>query len=279
MREATALPRPRSRRTSIRLDDELVLAALFMTGITGVYLAVTLLLGVPAASGLFGHSIGVLGFVLMLATETLYSLRKRARRRPWGRMSHWLKFHIFTGIVGPYMVFLHTSFKFQGLAGVTLLLTGMVVASGFFGRYIYTAVPRTADGALLERAELERQLAAAEAAVRRVQTATGAPRPPADAGLAGGSVILLGRAFAEWRDARRAWSRRRKLSAQGRAAQARIDAIIHRKNQLERQIRALAAARRLMAIWHTLHVPLGLTMFSVAIVHIGAAMYYATLLR
>ena len=192
-----------------RLDDELVMAALFMTGITGVYLAVTLLLGVPAASGLFGHSIGVLGFVLMLATETLYSLRKRARRRPWGRMSHWLKFHIFTGIVGPYMVFLHTSFKFQGLAGVTLLLTGMVVASGFFGRYIYTAVPRTADGALLERAELERRLAAAEAAVRRVQTATGAPRPPAEVGLAGGSLIVLGRAFAEWRDAWRAWSRRR----------------------------------------------------------------------
>jgi hypothetical protein len=215
----------------------------------------------------------------MLATETLYSLRKRARRRPWGRMSHWLKFHIFTGIVGPYMVFLHTSFKFQGLAGVTLLLTGMVVASGFFGRYIYTAVPRTADGALLERAELERQLAAAGAAVRRVQTATGAQRPTAEVGLAGGSLIVLGRAFAEWRDAWRAWSRRRKLSAQGRAAQARIDAIIHRKNQLERQIRALAAARRLMAIWHTLHVPLGLTMFSVSIVHIGAAMYYATLLR
>jgi hypothetical protein len=34
-----------------------------------------------------------------------------------------------------------------------------------------------------------------------------------------------------------------------------------------------------MALWHTLHVPLGLALFAAAFVHIGAAIYYATLLR
>jgi hypothetical protein len=34
-----------------------------------------------------------------------------------------------------------------------------------------------------------------------------------------------------------------------------------------------------MALWHTLHVPIGLALFTAALIHIGAAIYYATLLR
>lgn len=61
-------------------------------------------------------------------------------------MQSWLQFHIFTGLVGPYMVLLHTSWKFNGLAGATTLLTIVIVVSGFIGRYIYTHVPRTLEG-------------------------------------------------------------------------------------------------------------------------------------
>ncbi len=109
----------------------------------------------PPASELFGHGLGIVGFLLMLATETLYSIRKRSRYARWGRMSTWLNLHIFTGIVGPYMVLLHTSWKFQGLAGLTLLLTALVVLSGFMGRYIYTAVPRSIEGLELENVGLQ----------------------------------------------------------------------------------------------------------------------------
>ena len=84
---------------------------------------------VPAASGLFGHLIGVLGFILMLMTELLYSLRKRSRTARWGKMSDWLAFHIFTGLVGPFMVLLHSSWKFQGLAGIVMLMTVIIVVS------------------------------------------------------------------------------------------------------------------------------------------------------
>jgi hypothetical protein len=34
-----------------------------------------------------------------------------------------------------------------------------------------------------------------------------------------------------------------------------------------------------MALWHTLHVPIGLALFTAAFIHIVAAIYYATLLR
>ena len=53
-------------------------------------------------------------------------------------------------IVGPYMVLLHTSWKFNGLAGATTLLTVIIVVSGFVGRYIFTRIPRTMDGLEIE---------------------------------------------------------------------------------------------------------------------------------
>lgn len=183
----------------LRGNKELWLALLFMLIITGVYMLVVVFTKeVPPASELFGHSIGIVGFILMLMTETLYSLRKRSRSVRWGRMSTWLQVHIITGLVGPYMVLLHTSWKFNGLAGVTTLLTVIIVISGFIGRYIFTRIPRTMDG----------------------------------------------------------------LEIEGTLSQE-----------------ALKQARRLLALWHTIHIPIGIALFISAFVHAGAALYYATFLK
>jgi NADPH-dependent 2,4-dienoyl-CoA reductase/sulfur reductase-like enzyme len=38
-------------------------------------------------------------------------------------------------------------------------------------------------------------------------------------------------------------------------------------------------ARRLLALWHVIHIPLGAVLFTLAFVHIGAALYYATFLK
>jgi hypothetical protein len=217
---------------------ELWLAGLAVALITGLYAGATSLAGVPAASGFLGHSLGVLGFLLMLATETLYSLRKRAIRRPWGRMRDWLRFHIFTGIVGPYLVLLHSAWEFRGLAGVVTLLTVIVVLSGFTGRYIYTAVPRTADGIVLEAEALQAEIAGINAELEAAD--------PAETG--------------------------RKHLAQRAVAE-------RRRRRLERQIGSLASARRMLSLWHSVHIPLGMALFVAAIVHAAGALYYATLLR
>ena len=183
----------------LRGNRELWLALLAMIVVTGIYAVVVFLTrGVPPASELFGHGIGIVGFLLMLMTETLYSLRKRSRSVRWGKMSNWLQFHIFTGIVGPYMVLLHTAWKFNGIAGVTTLFTVIIVASGFIGRYIFTRIPRTLDG----------------------------------------------------------------LEIEGTLSQE-----------------ALKQTRRLLALWHTVHIPIGMALFISAFVHIGAALYYATFLK
>lgn len=183
----------------LRGNRELWLASLAIILITGLYgLVILLTREIPPASELFGHGIGIVGFVFMLMTEILYSLRKRSRSVKWGRMSYWLQFHIFTGLVGPYMVLLHTSWKFNGIAGITTLFTVIIVVSGFVGRYIFTRIPRSVDG----------------------------------------------------------------LEIEGTLSQE-----------------ALKQARRLMALWHTIHIPIGMVVFISAFVHIGAALYYATFLK
>jgi hypothetical protein len=268
----------RTSRRGLKLN-ELHISVLAVLAITIFYLAVVGLLGVPAAGQFFGHSLGIMGFGLMLMTETLYTLRKRSLRRSWGRMSDWLRFHIFTGIVGPYLVLLHSAWSFNGLAGLVLLLTAMVVASGFFGRYIYTAVPRTADGVMVEESDLRRQIAQAEAAYRRRATPSGAGASNGDVNVAAGLWGLLTRGISDLTfDLQRAWARRN-LSPDRKRQATELDALIRRRRDLQRQIRFLQTARRVLALWHTIHIPIGIALFIMAFFHIGAAVYYATLLK
>jgi hypothetical protein len=183
----------------LRGYKELWLALLTMLLITGLYGAIYVAAQeIPPAYELFGHGIGIIGFILMLMTETLYSLRKRSRSVKWGKMASWLQSHIFMGLVGPFMVLLHSSWKFNGLAGVSFLLTVIIVISGFIGRYIFTRIPRTMEG----------------------------------------------------------------LEIEGTLSQE-----------------ALKQARQLMALWHTIHIPIGVALFVTAFFHIVAALYYATLLK
>jgi hypothetical protein len=217
-----------------RSNRELCLALLAMLLISILYGFVTVVWKrIPPASDFFGHMIGVLGFVLMLMTETLYSLRKRSRSARWGRMSDWLSFHIFTGIVGPYMVLLHTSWRFNGLAGAVTLMTVIIVVSGFIGRFIYTSIPRSVDGFEVEYEEVEREIAAIQTTLQSLEN----PQI------------------------------------------SRINNLHKQQNALRRQAASLATARRMLALWHTVHIPIGMALFVAAFVHIFAALYYATFLH
>ena len=221
-------------------NKELWLALLCMLLIGGIYgLMMIWNREVPAASGFFGHMVGVLGFVLMLMTELFYSLRKRSRTARWGKMSDWLEFHIFTGLVGPFMVLLHSSWKFNGLAGAVMLMTLVIVVSGFVGRYIYTAVPRTVDGMEVEKPVLEQTMQGMDSEVMKLE----------------------------------------REGQTGAGTRERLKKLRKEREKLQRQVRSLVRTRRMLAIWHTIHIPIGMALFTAAFIHIGAAIYYATLLH
>ncbi len=272
---------------SRRNNFELWAALIAIVLITFVYLLVVVWLGsIPKASDFFGHSLGVVGFLLMLMTELLYSLRKRSRSNRWGRMSRWLSFHIFTGLVGPYMVLLHTAWRFNGLAGVLLYLTAIVVGSGFIGRYIYTAVPRSADGVMLEAEQINAMIARVDGQLSHfsdtrpaVAAQVRAERQPSQQPQKAEMLLVLGRLFSELGYRRQMRRQMRQVDAGQRQQVRRLQALMHQRRQLDRQLAMMAAARRLLAVWHAIHIPIGMALFTVAFIHIGAALYYATFLH
>ncbi len=269
---------------------ELWLAFLTVLAASLVYLLVVFVRrSIPGEGELFGHLIGVAGFVLMLMTEILYSLRKHSRLARWGRMSSWLKFHIYTGIVGPYLVLLHTSWKFNGLAGVSMLLTVIIVVSGFIGRYIYTAVPRSLDGTAPDADDLKRRMGAVEAELQRFMDQppeAAAPlgrrraRPErASAGGTAGASLVFGRMLDDanyWR----LWQReKRRLPAAARASLTQVERLQVERRTLQRQVDSLVSVRRLLGVWQRIHIPIGVALFTAAFIHAGVALYYTSLLR
>jgi hypothetical protein len=264
---------------------ELWLSFIAIILITVIYVFVTILLGeIPGASELFGHSLGILGFILMVLTETLYTLRKRSRTARWGKMSSWLQLHIFTGLVGPYMVLLHSSWKFNGLAGLVMLLTIVIVVSGFMGRYIYTAVPRNADGIEIEAGDLEQQIRQIDSELQgwlasKPELYGQLSRQVASVGVSSGNRLIFGRAFDEWNSRVRWWMASSKMDKEARKQARQLNDLLKRSRRLRRQLASMAMTRRLLGLWHVVHVPVGVVLFTAAFIHILAAIYFATLLR
>jgi len=91
--------------------------------------------------------------------------------------------------------------------------------------------------------------------------------------------IVLGRAFAEASYQLRSWQARRELQGQYRVQARELENLFKRERVLQRQVASLAMARRLLSLWHTIHIPIGVALFATAFVHIIGAIYYATLLR
>lgn len=240
---------------------------------------------VPAGGHPFGHALGILGAILMIMAETLYSARKRLDFLKVGHVRHWLSFHIFTGIVGPALVIMHTGLEFRGLAGLTMLLTMLVVGSGFLGRYIYTAVPRSLAGVEVDRRTLEAQVAQEQEALLAWSVGKSARVQSLIQQESGAATLiaedltpmeLLTRRVAEWQAQRRVHRALRQLDQEERARAGEVERLLRRQRRLVRQIRSLQTVRRLMGLWHTAHIPLGLTLFTAMTIHIVATIYYGT---
>jgi hypothetical protein len=267
----------------LQKSRELILSLVAIVFIGVTYISVSFIFqAYPDPASLFGHALGIFGFLLMVMTEVLYTLRKRSHNARWGKMSDWLEFHIFTGLVGPFMVVLHASWRFNGLAGIVTWMTVVIVISGFIGRYIYTAVPRTPSGVELTLEDLENQVTQVESSLA-VLVAPGQPDQAAatepEIRPKSGAWLVFGRFWYDFQAAladRRPW---RNLTGANRARAHQLVYLKQKRDQIRRQISSLNYARRMLSIWHLVHIPLGLTLFALAVLHIVAAIYYSVLMH
>lgn len=131
------------------------LSVLMVEGVTlfAVYLALQ-----PESGSWLNVVVGTVGLLSMIAM-LVYSVARRSKAlRDVMRLSYWLQLHIFLGLQGVLLAFLHCLPLLWREGWPILLNPGMlnlyavavVFASGLFGRYLYALVPKAAGGQVLE---------------------------------------------------------------------------------------------------------------------------------
>ena len=232
-------------------------------------------------SGPVGLTLGIAGVASMLMTLPYY-VRKRVRAlQRLGTATQWLEVHIFFGIVGPVLITMHTSFKFNGVISVGYWLMMTVWASGFVGRYLYVRIPKTIRGVELSFTQVEAQLA------RTQQELQSAALPPVvqrelddferavspTRGRPPGALDLF---FGELRVRARLMVLRRHVRATGVEVSS-ITAVIDRaaeRAMLARRLAHLQRTRHLFELWHVFHRPLVYALFVIVALHVGIALYF-----
>lgn len=233
-------------------------------------------------SGLIGHGYGIVGTAMMLVGVILYSGRKRIR---WlagtGSLGNWLQFHIFLCTLGPFLVLLHTTFKFGGLVSIAFWSMAVVVVSGVFGRYVFARIPKAMDGRFRGLDDIDRQAAALGEEIRAAGTV---PVGQLEALLAGPSLRApRGTLDALWLAFRGDVATRVHLLRSRRLlARADVSAVTKRRTlqllrsrlSLEQQSRLLLPFQRMFSYWHILHLPLAIVLLIVTIVHVVVAFLF-----
>ncbi len=90
-----------------------------------------------------GYGYAIAGTICLALAATLYSIRRRARKRAIGQLNAALNWHVFLGILGLALLFMHSFGNFNPRTG-TYALYGMIalVISGFVGRALDRVMPR-----------------------------------------------------------------------------------------------------------------------------------------
>ena len=130
------------------------------------------------AGSLWGGVLGVTGAVLMLVPLVYLVVKRVKLLNRWVTqfvsMRTLLAWHIYAGVLGPILVIIHSSHKFDSTLGIALTgMTLVVVLSGFVGRYLLIRFTQTISEKkeILTQLEINYRQVAAELATNQGQAA------------------------------------------------------------------------------------------------------------
>jgi hypothetical protein len=239
-------------------------------------------------SGGVGIKLGLLGLA-MFFTIFLYPLRKHW---PWllrqGSTKHWLDFHILLGLSAPFVIAFHSSFKFQGFAGMAFWIMTLVAMSGVIGRYLYAQIPRrvtAAELSLKDLRELQEKYSAELAnqrliwksdlqALFRGPTEADISRMPILAVLANMVVLDIARPFRIARLRRRILKPLATMLCLGglfRTSNLELEkavAVAREHASLSKRMAFLSRAQQVFHLWHVVHKPFSYSFVVLALIHI-----------
>jgi hypothetical protein len=226
-----------------------------------------------------GQTLGLVGALLMLM-PFLYMARKRTPTlKGAGTLRAWLEVHLFCGVVGPVLITLHTSFKFNGIVSAAYWSMVIVVLSGFVGRYLYVRIPRSIRGTEMTRAELDARAEELRSGIARsVDSPTMLARIEAfersavpDADRISWIDLALGELVLAWR--LRGFDRQLERAGLAPGARAEIIRLTADRSTLLRRLAYLQRTKKLFELWHVFHLPLVYLMLLIVTAHVAITLY------
>ena len=234
-----------------------------------------------------GHLIGWIGTASMCLMH-VYSIRRRVRALShWGKLSTWLHAHIFLGLQGAMLVCFHSAHlsTVGNISGATIVCTLIVVASGMFGRYLFSLLPKNLSGQRLTAREIENELGELQPLLARsAQPALEAALKEQEGAVAITGKITFRQLVAEDLRSRRAMAHleqalrsvvRSKSHGEGSTDLESYADGMRRRALLTRRLAMLTAAERAFRNWHVLHKPLTFILLGTVVLHVVAHYIYA----
>ncbi len=233
-------------------------------------------------SGFIGHGLGWLGSLMMTFGVVSYSMRRRLKiLQGLGTMKNWLRFHIFLCTLGPFFITLHTTFKVAGLVSISFWCMIIVVASGFFGRYVFGHIPKNVSGRFLTAQNAANQKQELIQAIEQYTSASGfSVETELKTFIPSPVKGLLNTVFRSIQFDLTHRGRRAKISQllarAGVIPEHRplLRSLVEKEVRLEYELALLVPFQKLFSYWHVLHLPLAITMFLIMFVHIGVAILF-----
>jgi hypothetical protein len=162
-----------------------------------------------------------------------------------------------------------------------MAITVIVVVSGFLGRYLYTAIPRSLAGVEVSSVDLARSI---ERAQQSVLEAAGQFSPAVQQLVAADGTrqrrqrsdwaLVLSRGLDDWLYRQGLRTQIRVLERAERVKLDGLERLLKTRRDRERQLRMMQAAKRLLSYWHVAHVPMGVALFGSVIIHVAAEIYF-----
>jgi hypothetical protein len=222
---------------------------------------------------------GWLGFSLMVIMN-LYSMRKRFQfMKNWMRLSKWLDFHVFCGLVGPTLIMFHCNLKVRGLVGISFWSMVVSFSSGIIGRYFYLQLTGKkiefediAEKYKLKLYELlkSKNIDTSDKEVGPVLAGAllrvGLHRDNEDAGL----ISVFYRSLAS--DIQLAFKDLKIRKNWPESSRP----IVKEYALNKRRATYLELFQRLMGYWHAFHFPFAVFMYIAAVIHIIAALVFGS---
>lgn len=219
--------------------------------------------------------LGWTGLSLMLVMN-LYSLRKRVQfMNGRGRMSDWLNFHVFCGLLGPTFILFHSNFKVRGLVAISFWSMIVSFSSGIIGRYFYIQlVGKKVEYEKIAEQWLEKLKFSIEKINVVFDEKVAATYISEALILAGARADVRSPAHALWLS----FVGDLRLAIQAPKTAKEWPAVSsealkqHALNK--RRAQFLLSFQKLMGYWHTFHFPFAVFMYLAAIIHVAAALVF-----